>query len=215
MLSDLGERIGVPATIRDEVRSLKRDKILDVAAQLFSERGYHGTSIDAICGELGVTKPFIYYHFERKDDILQALYQSSIDTAIGVIEEARASDESPLRQLSRFVVAYNELVTSDYQPRIALNSREKGLLSREMMRQINNSKYQFVSSLVEILKAGTEAGEFEIENYQVTAQAILGILHWTINWYRPEGTLSTSELSDILLRLVLRVVGARSEAVID
>lgn len=205
----------MPATIRDEVRSLKRDKILDVAAQLFSERGYHGTSIDAICGELGVTKPFIYYHFERKDDILQALYQSSIDTAIAVIEEARAGAETPLQQLSRFVVAYNDLVTSDYQPRIALNSREKGLLSKEMMRQINASKYKFVSSVVEILEAGSAAGEFDVENFQVTAQAILGILHWTINWYRPEGTLSPSELNAILLRLVLRTVGAQTEDAID
>lgn len=195
------------ATIKDEVRSLKRDKILDVSAQLFSERGYHGTSIDAICAALGVTKPFIYYHFGRKDDILQALYQSSIDTANEIIEAARQSDPSPRQQLTTFVTRYNELITSDYQPRIALNSREKGLLSREMMHDINVGKYRFVKNLMTILEDGADSGDFDIRNAQVTAQAILGILNWTINWYRPEGVLRREDLNDILLGLVLRCVG--------
>lgn len=195
-------------TIRDEVRLLKRDKILDVAAKLFSERGYHGTSIDAICNELGVTKPFIYYHFARKDDILQALYQSSIDIAIELADAAQKSDPSPRVQLSNFVVSYNNLINSDFQPRIALNAREKGLLSKAMMRDVNASKYAFVRILSQILEAGNNSREFVVEDIQVAAQAILGILHWTINWYRPDGPMRQEDLNKRILTIVLRLVGA-------
>ena len=56
--------------MRDELKDFKRKRILDVASELFFELGYKGTSIDAIADRLHATKPFIYYHFENKADIL-------------------------------------------------------------------------------------------------------------------------------------------------
>src|SRR5258707_2085413 len=63
-------RICNPQTMRDELKDFKRKRILDVASELFFELGYNGTSIDAIADRLHATKPFIYYHFENKADIL-------------------------------------------------------------------------------------------------------------------------------------------------
>ena len=57
-------------TLRDEVKDLKRKRILDAASELFFEHGYKGTSVEAIASRLHVTKPFIYYHFNNKADIL-------------------------------------------------------------------------------------------------------------------------------------------------
>ena len=51
-----------------------RQRILDVALDLFTEQGYDGTSLREIAEQLGVTKAAIYYHFESKEDILMALH---------------------------------------------------------------------------------------------------------------------------------------------
>ena len=51
-----------------------RERILDVALELFTEQGFDGTSLREIAEQLGVTKAAIYYHFESKDDILLALH---------------------------------------------------------------------------------------------------------------------------------------------
>jgi AcrR family transcriptional regulator len=51
-----------------------RDRILDVALDLFIEQGFDGTSLREIAERLGVTKAALYYHFESKDDILMALH---------------------------------------------------------------------------------------------------------------------------------------------
>lgn len=51
-----------------------RDRILDVALDLFADQGYDGTSLREIAERLDVTKAAIYYHFESKDDILLALH---------------------------------------------------------------------------------------------------------------------------------------------
>jgi Bacterial regulatory proteins, tetR family len=53
---------------RDGVRT--RARILEVAQELFTERGYAGTSIADIAGELGTSKAALYYHFKSKEQIL-------------------------------------------------------------------------------------------------------------------------------------------------
>jgi AcrR family transcriptional regulator len=51
-----------------------RERILDVALDLFTEKGYDSTSLREIAERVGVTKAALYYHFASKDDILMALH---------------------------------------------------------------------------------------------------------------------------------------------
>jgi AcrR family transcriptional regulator len=51
-----------------------RQEILDIALELFVERGYEATSLRAIAGRLGTTKAALYYYFERKEDIFLELH---------------------------------------------------------------------------------------------------------------------------------------------
>ncbi len=51
-----------------------RERILDVALDLFIEKGFDRTSLREIAEQLGVTKAALYYHFASKDDILMALH---------------------------------------------------------------------------------------------------------------------------------------------
>lgn len=51
-----------------------RERILDIALELFTEHGYDKTSLRDIAERLGMTKAALYYHFERKEDILLELH---------------------------------------------------------------------------------------------------------------------------------------------
>ena len=66
---------GAPARtdVKDKDKDT-RERILDVALDLFTEQGYDGTSLRQIAEQLGVTKAALYYHFESKEDILLALH---------------------------------------------------------------------------------------------------------------------------------------------
>lgn len=54
--------------------SSTRERILDVALDLFIDKGFDGTSLREIAEQLGITKAALYYHFASKDDILRALH---------------------------------------------------------------------------------------------------------------------------------------------
>ena len=56
-----------------------RQRILDVASELFAEQGYDATSLREIADRMGFTKAALYYHFQSKDDILKALVQPAFE----------------------------------------------------------------------------------------------------------------------------------------
>lgn len=81
-----------------------RRRILDVATELFRDRGYAGTSIRDIADGLGMTKAALYYHFTCKDDMLDALVAPTVEAIESFIEQAEAAPANdPAVLLRRFV----------------------------------------------------------------------------------------------------------------
>ena len=88
--------------IRDELKHFKKERILEEAERLFYERGFRGTSLDAIAESLDMTKPFIYGAYERKLDILVDIYERAMNRALDAIRGAREAGGTPAEQLRRF-----------------------------------------------------------------------------------------------------------------
>jgi AcrR family transcriptional regulator len=70
-----------------------RERILDVALELFIEQGYDKTSLREIAERLDVTKAALYYHFERKDDILLELHLRLHRLGMTTLEHIGTLDE--------------------------------------------------------------------------------------------------------------------------
>src|SRR5262245_55171073 len=62
-----------------------RERILEVAADLFIEKGYDATSLREIAEQVGVTKAALYYHFTNKPDILRALAAPAMEATQTVL----------------------------------------------------------------------------------------------------------------------------------
>jgi AcrR family transcriptional regulator len=73
-------------TRRDEQAERTRRRILDVALDLFAERGYGTTSLRDIADVMGVTKAAVYHHFHAKADILRALSASTLEAITAVAD---------------------------------------------------------------------------------------------------------------------------------
>jgi|SRR5580658_1970513 AcrR family transcriptional regulator len=63
-----------PAVADDQLKST-RERILDVALDLFLDKGYDKTSLREIAEQLGFSKAALYYHFASKEDIFKALHE--------------------------------------------------------------------------------------------------------------------------------------------
>jgi len=79
---------------RGRPRGSTRERILDIALALFNERGYDKTSLREIADRLGTTKAALYYHFERKEDILLALHMRLHDLGREMFERLGELDDT-------------------------------------------------------------------------------------------------------------------------
>src|SRR5580693_702234 len=69
-----GEGSSAPRAAAAQGGPSTRERILDIALELFTEQGYDKTSLRDIAERLGTTKAALYYHFERKQDMLLELH---------------------------------------------------------------------------------------------------------------------------------------------
>ncbi len=71
-----------------------RQKILQEAEDLFSEKGFNGTSIDMIAKAAGINKGLIYYHFKNKHDIMLSIFQTVISELEDMVMRPSVSSDS-------------------------------------------------------------------------------------------------------------------------
>lgn len=198
-------------TLKEEVRQLKKERILEEAARLFHERGYHGTSLDAIAESLDMTKPFVYGVYARKLDILIDLKTRAVSKALEAIREARAGGGTPSSQLERYACSYTETLIAN-RAAVAVFFREAASVPAEELKRINTLKLRFDRELSALIADGVQAGEFHVDDPRMATFALDGMMNWAYHWYREGGRLSPGEIGRHMAAYALRVVGARSGA---
>jgi len=172
-----------------------RQEILRTAARLFQQRGYHATSMNDVASALKLSKGGLYHHFQSKDEILFNLMDHAMDiTQERVINGVRdiADPEERLRMLIR---RHIEVVLSVRDREITVMLHENHPLPPSLRRRINARKkdyVHFVESLIaEVQRARQSRGSV---SPRAAAFALLGMINWIYQWYRPEGTLQQEHL---------------------
>jgi AcrR family transcriptional regulator len=73
---------------RAERQQRTRDELVGAAERLFSEQGFHATTIDSVAAEAGFTKGAVYSNFESKEDLFFAVYKRRVDRRVEQMEAA-------------------------------------------------------------------------------------------------------------------------------
>lgn len=191
--------------IRAELRAHKRERILETATRLFYESGYRATSMESIADELSATKPFIYYHFKNKYDILEEIALRVTRMATDALQRAAELGGDPVQVMANMVRNYARLVI-DEQRIIAVFWREESNFSEDTRRKIFEEQRRFYDTWSEVLSQGQAAGVFAVEDLQLTSLAISNLITFTYTWYRPGGPLSPSQLCEHYVTTVLRML---------
>jgi AcrR family transcriptional regulator len=195
--------------IKDEVAALKRERIIGAAAQLFYDRGYENSTLEAVAETMGVTKPFIYGHFKSKAELLADICTRGVSASLVAIDTALDQDSSPSGKLRLFARDFLIAVLNN-QRNIAILTREEKNLQPEDFDRLSALRREFDHKLVSLLRSGVEAGEFRLNDPYVAALSIGGLVSWAYVWYRPHGRLSLDALADEVSTLILSMAGATS-----
>ncbi|MEO7448570.1 MAG: helix-turn-helix domain-containing protein [Humibacillus sp.] len=86
-------------------RRATRDRVLEAASEVFSERGFHGASVEDICERAGFTRGAFYSNFASKDELVLALSTRQMEAVVERITAAARTEESPEAVLAAVLAA--------------------------------------------------------------------------------------------------------------
>ena len=187
--------------------AFKREQILNEAVELFYQLGYQHTSLDMVAERLGVTKPFIYYHFKDKAEILFEIGRRSIVQANNALKGALSTPGKPAVRLYHTIAAMTRSVLESSR-HTAIFFREEKNFSDADRKVLHAMHSEFDQMLVKLLEEGCKSGEFKVADPALCSLAIAGAVGWGYIWYRPNGRLSVDEIADQLAQMVMQMVGA-------
>jgi AcrR family transcriptional regulator len=183
---------------------LKRDEILDVAAQCFADRSYPAASMNDIAAACGASKARLYHYYESKEAILFDLLDRYTQRLLVMIGQAEATaqrrnldDRAALHELVRgFLEEYETSATRH----VALlhDTKFLGDTQREL---ILNRQRDVVSAVTRFLRRAYPARVTAANQTSVTMM-LFGMINWTFTWLRPGGPMSYQQFAEEVIAML-------------
>jgi AcrR family transcriptional regulator len=173
-----------------------RDRqILDAAAALFYEKGFHGVGVDEIGERIGISGPALYRHFRNKDEILATLFNEALDE---LISATAAVFEDPQRDLERLIRHHVEFSIS-HRHLVNVYQREDRSLVEPWRRHFERRMRQYAARWEATLqRCFPDASSVHIS---AATQAAIGLIH-SVAYWPTKIVQGDGDLPDFLCRLV-------------
>ena len=182
---------------------MTREGILEVAARIFGEKGYHATSMQDIAEAVHLQKASLYHHFSSKQEILVALIDHAFDLINSRLEEVLSQSLSPDEKIRQAMISYLQTIAEN-QNLSAVLLLELRSLDPEFKIQIASRREKFERLWRNLILEGKEAGIFNDIDPSLTGRAILGVLNWSVMWYRSDGPRTAIEIANLFADLLLQ-----------
>jgi TetR/AcrR family transcriptional regulator, cholesterol catabolism regulator len=180
--------------------STRRAELTRIAARLFAEKGYQGTSLADLAEAVGMQKPSLYHHIASKEDLLwevasdgAAAFHAALDA---VPERAPAVEKIRLALRTHLAVVAGQLEVA------TVFVREWRYLEGERRERFLAERRRYEDRIRELFREGVEGSELRTDLDTSTAALLfLSAANWAYTWLRP-GT-DTDALADRVFAVLL------------
>lgn len=175
-------------------------QILDAAAALFYEKGFHGVGVDEIGKKVGISGPALYRHFKSKDEILSALFNEAVEELISATAVVYADPERDLERLVhhhiRFAIDHRHLVNVYEHEERSLVEPWKG----HFKRRERHYAARWEETLARCFPAA------DPQDVAGSAQAVIGMIHSVAHW--PREARKSADVPQLLYNLAMRALSS-------
>ncbi len=181
--------------------------VREAALTLFAQRGYHGTTLRDIAGQVGIRTPSLYNHIESKQELLRGILVSTTEQVWSDFEAAVGGVSDVPERLRRAVVTY--------ALRHALHRREALIVNRDVASLDEPARSHVMAlrrrherAVREIITAGVQGGVFSVSSPFLASFGILEMCVSVARWFDPAGPLSAEQVAAEHGEFALRLVSA-------
>jgi AcrR family transcriptional regulator len=180
--------------------STRREELTQVAARLFAERGYHGTSLADVAEAVGIQKASLYHHIESKEDLLWGVAWAGAEAFQRALDEV--PDDAPATEKIRLALRAHLRVVAAQLDAATVFTREWRALEGERRERFVAERRRYEERIRELFRAGVERGELRTDlDLNAAALLFLSAANWAYTWLRPDG--DTDALADRFFAVLL------------
>jgi len=206
--------MGLPATAGRPTVSKSartRQRILDAAATAFGRDGFASVTLKDIAERAGLQTGSLYYHFDGKEDLVDAILSAGTEGAFVATREAveaLGKRAEPLARLRAAIAAHLRVVLSEGSYASA-NLRILGQVPEAIREKHLRRQRAYGAFWDALLHDAAAAGAVRADlDLSVTRMLALGALNWSVEWYR-KGRRSPSEIAAHATTLILDGIARR------
>jgi AcrR family transcriptional regulator len=183
----------------------KLREICRIAARVFYEKGYDGASMQDIAEAVKLTKAGLYHHVGSKDRLLFEIMNYGMD----ILDEtvlARVQDiADPREKLRQTIIGHIDLIVRARDLEITVILHENRSLKGALRKKINARKRKYIDYLEGLIEqVQKRAGVPPPISPRLAAFALLGMINWLYQWFRPEGPTRQNELAEAYVDFFFR-----------
>lgn len=192
---------------------LQRVSILEAAAALFIKKGFGGTNINDIANALGVSRTAVYYYFQSKESILEALTEEVTQQAgkLAATAAAASAGELPPEEALRELVLRHATLLLTHPVQFRVVERNESNLPEPRRAAARAARHDVLDNFVRVIERGVSAGVFQVPDVQVAAFSIIGMCNWSAWWFEGSGLAvepTARAMCELAVRAVIRDRGA-------
>jgi TetR/AcrR family transcriptional regulator len=181
----------------------KLEFVLQRAAEVFADKGFHRASIRHLARATGMSLAGHYYYFQSKDQALFRICDHLLRRILETFEERAKAVDDPLERLRLLVFTHLETSITHMQEMKVL-SHEAESLRGEYLGRIRQTKKRYYNAMLAILREIRGDRRGNGRELRLAAMTLFGSMNWIYTWYRPEVDGDAKRLTDFILETFLR-----------
>jgi AcrR family transcriptional regulator len=181
--------------------------VQEAALTLFSERGYHGTTMKHVAAVLGVQAPSLYNHVVSKQEILQRIMTTGMRRLSANQEEALASSPAPVEQLRAMTEAHVQ-IHIHHRRSAMVGDREIGNLEEPTQREVRAERDAYERRFRAVIQHGVDDGSFTVGSVKLASFAIIEMATSVAVWFKEDGPLTPDDVAREYGEMAIKIVGA-------
>jgi TetR/AcrR family fatty acid metabolism transcriptional regulator len=194
-----------------------RERILDAALSIFSNKGYHDTRMDEIVSEAHTSKGSIYFHFPNKERLFMALVDQFADLLERRVNEAMSPHPVGILRVQAALVAVLETFGKYRHPAKILLVQAVGLgnVFEKKRLEVTDRFAALIRAQMDDAIAQGELPQIRATDTPIIAHAWMGAIYNVVIQWVYTGDPAPQRILDALVPLLLRSVGYADEAVLS
>lgn len=186
-MTTTGTGAGVKSTAPSSRVGRKRDQkmasILEAAADVLSERGYHNLSLDEIAERLDLTKASLYHYFPSKEELVSACVEAMASSANTRLAEAAADASGSATERLRSLILVQLTIILCEQPHLAVLFLQPLDWPERYRQRTRALRLEHDAIFRAVVREGIRSGEFDVDE-DIAMHNLYGAMNYTPVWLR-------------------------------